>query len=96
MLIIIYDTHINVLRMRGLAGSAYGCQNSTRISNFSVRNASRELNTQNIQPNRVDQCGLFLGPWQFQHIEYAGPFYGSMWLNWINAYITYGKAKQVS
>ena len=36
------------------------------------------------------------GPWQRHHIDYAGPFYESMWLIWIDAYSKYGGAEQVS
>ena len=34
--------------------------------------------------------------WQQLHIDYAGPFYGSMWLIWIDAYSKYGIAEQDS
>lgn len=34
-------------------------------------------------------------PWQRLHIDYAGPFFGSMWLVWIDSYSKYGGVERV-
>ena len=33
--------------------------------------------------------------WQRHHIDYAGPFFGSMWLVWIDAFSKYGGVEHV-
>ena len=34
-------------------------------------------------------------PWQRLHIDYAGPFFGLMWLVWIDAFSKYGGVERV-
>ena len=34
-------------------------------------------------------------PWQRLHIDYAGPFFGSMWLVWIDAFSKYSGVEHV-
>ena len=36
------------------------------------------------------------GPWQRLHIDYAGPFYESMWIIWIDCYSKYAGVEQFS
>ena len=52
--------------------------------------------TQKIQPSNLSEYDFHLGLWKRLQIDYAGPFYGSMWLIWIDAYSKYGNAEQVS
>ena len=97
MLNFFHHTHIEVVRMKGLARSRVWwpgidadiellCSQCVSFAQHSKDPAKSPLSVWDFPSD----------PWQRIHIDYAGPFYGLMQLICIDAYCKYGGAEQVS
>ena len=93
---LLHDTHIGVVRMKGLAHSRVwwpgidkdierNCAQCVQCSQHSKDPPKSPLSVWDF-PSK---------PWQRLHIDYAGPFFGSMWLVWIDAFSKYGGVERV-
>ncbi len=97
MLNLLHDTHIGVVRMKGLARSRVWWPGiDADIERLCSQCVSCAQHSKDPAKSPLSVWDFPSGPWQRIHIDYAGPFYGSMWLIWIDAYSKYGGAEQVS
>ena len=96
MLYFLYDTHIKVVRIKGLARSRVWWQG---IDADKKRLCSKCVTCSQNSRDPAKSClsvwDFSSGPCQRLHINYARPFYRSIWLIWIDAYFKYGGAEQV-
>ena len=87
------DTHIGVVRMKGLARS--------RVWWPGIDKDIERTCAQCVQCSQDPPKSTLLNwyvpfkPWQRLHIDYAWPFFGSMWLVWIDAFNKYGGVEHV-
>ena len=97
MLNLLHDTHIKVVRMKGLARSRVWWPGiDADIEPLCSQCVTCAQNSKDPAKSPLSVWDFPSGPWQRLHIDYAGPFYKSMLLIWINAYSKYGGAEQVS
>ena len=97
MLNLLHDTHIEVVRMKGLSRLRVWWPGiDADIERLCSKSITCAHNSQDPAKSPLSVWDFPSGPWQRLHIDYAGPCYGSMWLIWIHAYCKYGGAEQVS
>ena len=94
---LLHDTHIGVVHMKVLARSRVWWPG---IDKDIERTCAQCV--QCLQHSRdLPKCPLSVWdfpakPWQRLHIDYAGPFFKSMWLVWIDAFSKYGGVERVN
>ena len=97
MLNLLHNTHIGVVRMKGLARSSVWWPGiDADIDRLCSQCVACAQHSKDPAKSPLSVWDFPSGQWQRIHIDYAGPFYGSMWLIWIDAYSKYGGAEQVS
>ena len=97
MLKLLHDTHIGVVRMKGLARSRVWWPGiDSDIEHLCAQCLNCSQNSRDPAKSPLSVWDFPSGPWQRIHIDYAGPFYGAMWLIWIDAYSKYGGVERVS
>ena len=97
MLNLLYDAHIVVVRMKGLARSRVWWPGiDADIERLCSQCVTCAQNSKDPAKSLLSVWDFPSGPSQRLHIDYAKPFYGSMWFIWIDAYSKYGAAEQVS
>ena len=96
VLSLLHDTHIGIVRMNGLARSRFWWPGiDADIERICNECSTCSQNAKNQSKNPLSVRDFPSGPWQRIHIDYAGFFYGSMWLVWIDAYSKYAGVERV-
>ena len=93
---LLHDTHIGVVRIQGLARSRVcwpGIDND--IEQTCAQCAQCSQHSKDAPKSPLSVWDFPSKPWQRLHIDYAGPFFGSMWLVWIDAFSKYSGVERV-
>ena len=97
MLNLFHDTHFKVVRVNGLARLRVCWPGiDADIERLCSQCITCEHNSKDPAKSPLSVWDFSSCTWQRLHIDYAGRFYGFMWLIWIDAYSKYAGAKQGS
>ena len=93
---LLHDTHIGVVRMNGLACFRVWCPGIDKDIELTCAQCVQCSQHSKDQPKSpLSVWDVPAKHWQRLHIDYAGPFFGSMWLVWIDAFSKYGGVERV-
>ena len=93
---LLHDTHIGVVRMNGLARFRVWWPGiDTDIEQMCTQCVECSQHSKDPPKSTLSVLDFPSKPWQRLHIEYACPFFGSMWLVWIEAFSKYGGVEKV-
>ena len=79
MLNLLHDTHIGVVRMKGLVRSRVWWPGiDADIERVCSQCVKCSYNSKDPAKSPLSVWDFLSGPWQRLHVKYAGPFYGFM------------------
>ena len=83
----LHDTHSGIVRMKATARGIFwwpGLDEDIENTARNCRSCAEIANNPTEAP--LHQWDLPASPWQRVHLDFAGPFFGSMWLVYVDAY----------
>ena len=96
VLVLLHDTHIGVVRMNGLARSRVWWPGINKdIERTCAQCVQCSQHSKDPPKFPLSVWDFPSKPWQRLYIGYAHPFFGSMWLVWIDAFSKYGGVEHV-
>ena len=93
---LLHDTHIGVVRMKGFARSRVWWPGIDKdIDPTCAQCVQCNQHSKDLPKSPLSVWNFPSKAWQHLHIDYAGPFFGSMCLVWIDSFSKYGGVERV-